>query len=195
LRIALFGGTFDPIHDAHIAIAKAAREAFGLGRVLIIPAANPPHKDTRETEEYEHRYRMVELACDGIEWLEPSRLEAGVEKSYSIHTIERLRPTLQAEDELFFLIGADAFAEVRTWFRWLDVIKAVAFIVVSRPGHEFDVPAGAIVHRLETVSLDVSSSAIREQLAHGQRPANLPDHVFEYIRAHCLYDFAVNRVS
>lgn len=191
MKIALFGGTFDPIHDAHIAVAKAAREAFGLDRVLIIPASNPPHKDTRETEEYEHRYRMVELACAGIEWLEPSRLEAGVEKSYSINTIGRLRQTLQPDDELFFLIGADAFAEVRTWFRWADVIRAVAFIVVSRPGHEYNVPAGAVVHRLETMFLDVSSSAIREELANGRRPPNLPDAVFEYIRAHGLYGFRV----
>jgi nicotinate-nucleotide adenylyltransferase len=190
LKIALFGGTFDPIHNAHIAVAHRARGAFGLDRVLIVPASNPPHKETRETEEYEHRYRMIELACAGLEGLEPSRLEAGVQKSYSILTIERLRETLQPDDELFFLIGADAFAEVRTWFRWTDVINSVAFIVVSRPGHEYDVPQGAVVHRLETVSLDVSSSAIREELARGRRPASLPEPVFEYIRAHGLYSFA-----
>jgi nicotinate-nucleotide adenylyltransferase len=189
LNIAIFGGTFDPIHDAHIAIARAARDKFGLDRVLIIPAANPPHK-THETEEYEHRYRMVELACAGFEWLEPSRLEAGVRKSYSILTIERLRQALQQHDKLFFLIGADAFAEVETWFRWTDVIQAVEFIVVSRPGHQYKVPEGATVHRLETVRMDVSSSDIREQLANGRRPGNLAPPVFEYIRSHGLYNFA-----
>jgi nicotinate-nucleotide adenylyltransferase len=190
LRIALFGGTFDPIHNAHIAAAEAARDTFALDRVLLIPAANPPHK-TRETESYEHRYRMVELACghDGGLWA--SRLDSGIEKSYSIHTIERLRQTLDLKDELFFVIGADAFAEVRTWFRWEDVIAAVAFIVVSRPGHEYDIPEGATVHRLETVSMEVSSSAIRDQLEQGRHPADLPDAVFEYIRAHGLYGFGL----
>ena len=188
MRIALFGGTFDPIHKAHIAAASAARDTFKLDQVLLIPAANPPHK-VRETETYEHRYVMVELACACAAGLQPSRLEAGVEKSYSIHTIERLRQTLSGDDDLFFLLGADAFAEVRTWFRWEQVVSAVEFIVVSRPGHQYDVPDGAIVHRLETVSMDVSSSAIRESLARGCRPAELPGAVYDYIRIHGLYAF------
>ena len=187
MKIAIFGGTFDPVHNAHIAVASAALERFSLDRVLLIPAANPPHKIAGQTEEYEHRYRMVELACMGISGLEPSGLEAGVEKSYSIHTIERVRSMLTPKDLLFFLIGADAFAEVRTWFRWEEVIRAVEFIVVSRPGHPFESPPGAVIHRLETVWMDVSSSAIREQIAQGIRPADLPDAVFEYIQGQRLY--------
>jgi nicotinate-nucleotide adenylyltransferase len=187
LNLAIFGGTFDPIHKAHIAVAATARERFGLDRVLLIPAANPPHKETQQMEDYEHRYGMVKLACEAIEGLEPSRMEAGLEKSYSIQTIERLRATLEPDDRLFFLIGADAFAEVRTWFRWEDVIRAVEFIVVSRPGHQYENPEGAVVHRMESVWMDVSSSAIRDQIARGLRPADLPDGVFEYIREHRLY--------
>jgi nicotinate-nucleotide adenylyltransferase len=187
LKSAIFGGTFDPIHKAHIAAAEGARDTFRLDRVLLIPASNPPHKN-HETESYEDRYRMVELACEGVPGLEASRLEAGVEKSYSIHTIEILRQTHPA-DELLFLIGADAFAEVRTWFRWEDVVAAVEFIVVSRPGHEYEVPEGAVVHRLETVSMDVSSSEIRDELARGERPADLLNSVFEYIRQRGLYSF------
>jgi nicotinate-nucleotide adenylyltransferase len=189
LRIAIFGGTFDPVHNAHLAVAEAAIERFHLHRVVLIPAANPPHKDVRGTEAYEHRYRMVELACDDIPGLEPSELEAGVETSYSIHTIERVRQTLNPDDELFFLIGADAFAEVESWFRWRDVVAAVEFIVVARPGHEYNEPEGAIIKRLETLALDVSSSTIRNELARGRRPADLPEAVFEYIRANRLYDF------
>jgi nicotinate-nucleotide adenylyltransferase len=187
LNLAIFGGTFDPIHKAHIAVAATARERFSLDRVLLIPAANPPHKEAQQTEDYQHRYRMVELACRGIEGLEPSRLEAGLEKSYSIHTIERVWGTLDPNDRLFFLIGADAFAEVRTWFRWEDVIHAVEFIVVSRPGHQYENPEGAVIHRMESVWMDVSSSAIRDQIARGLQPADLPDAVFEYIREHRLY--------
>jgi nicotinate-nucleotide adenylyltransferase len=190
LNIAIFGGTFDPIHHAHLAAASAARDQFALDRVLLIPAANPPHKAARQTESYEHRYRMVEIACGGVEHLEASRLEAGVLKSYSILTIERVQATLPPADRLFFLIGADAFADVKTWFRWEDVIAAVEFIVVSRPGHTFEIPDGAVVHRLESLSLDVSSSAIRQSLARGIRPAGIPDGVFFYIQKNGLYGYA-----
>jgi nicotinate-nucleotide adenylyltransferase len=189
LRIAIFGGTFDPVHNAHIAVAVAARNRYALDRVLLVPAANPPHKDAGVTESFEHRYRMLELACKDIPGLEPSRLEAGVETSYSVLTIERVRQTLASNDSLYFLIGADAFAEVRTWFRWRDVLQAVEFIVVSRPGHDFDIPEGAIVHPLENVSLEVSSSEIRERLAQGCRTPDLPNPVFDYISSHKLYDF------
>ena len=83
MSLGIFGGTFDPIHNAHIAIAEAARDAFALDRLLVIPAANPPHKN-RAIASFEHRLRMVELACLGRHRLEPSRLEAGAQKSYSI---------------------------------------------------------------------------------------------------------------
>jgi nicotinate-nucleotide adenylyltransferase len=182
LRIAIFGGTFDPIHTAHMVVAREAADMFSLDRVLFIPAANPPLKDTGAS--YEDRYRMVELACAGDPRFQPSRLEEGKEKSYSIHTIERVR----AENgEVFFIIGADAFAEIRNWYRWEDVIRSVEFIVVARPGHSFTAPPGARVHRLETVALPVSSSEIRQALGRGESPEELPVAVAEYIRDHGLY--------
>ena len=87
MKIAIFGGTFNPIHTAHLAMARAAADAFGLDRVLFIPAGNPPHKETDTP--YEHRFRMVELACAVDPRFVASRLEEGSEKSYSIHTIDR----------------------------------------------------------------------------------------------------------
>ncbi|MGH9673697.1 MAG: nicotinate-nicotinamide nucleotide adenylyltransferase, partial [Bryobacteraceae bacterium] len=81
----------------------------------------------------------------------------------------------------------DAFSEIGTWHRWREVIRLVEFIVVTRPGHEYAVPQGAVVHRLETVALPVSSSEIRQQLEAGKRPEHLPDAVYEYINAHRLY--------
>jgi cytidyltransferase-like protein len=88
MRTAIFGGTFDPIHTAHLVVAREAAETFSLDRVLFIPAANPPLKETGAS--YEDRYRMVELACAGDARFQPSRLEEGAEKSYSIYTIERV---------------------------------------------------------------------------------------------------------
>jgi nicotinate-nucleotide adenylyltransferase len=195
LRIAIFGGTFDPIHSAHLRVAAEAADRFALDRVLFIPAAQPPHKSGATAAGYEDRYRMVELATRGDARFEPSRLEEGARRSFSIDTIEKLRPALRPDDELFFLIGADAFAEIRTWHRWQDVIGQVEFIVASRPGHEYDIPPGARVNRLETLALPVSSSEIRRRLAAGETPAELPPPVLGYIRGHGLYEKACARTT
>jgi nicotinate-nucleotide adenylyltransferase len=189
MKIAILGGTFDPIHNAHLAVACAARDAFGLDRVLLVPAANPPHKQHRLTEPWAHRFRMVELACAAHRGLEASAIEAADSKSYSIQTIEKLRAGLSPSDTLYFIIGADAFAEIGTWFRAQDVVQSVEFIVVTRPGHEYSIPEGARVHTLDTVHMPVSSSRIREMLALCERPAEISPAVFEYIREHRLYGF------
>jgi nicotinate-nucleotide adenylyltransferase len=182
VRTAIFGGTFDPIHQAHLVVAREAADAFSLDKLLFIAAANPPHKEAGAP--YEHRYRMVELACAVDPRFEPSRLEEGRERSYSIHTIERVKAL---GGEVYFVIGADAFAEIRTWHRWVDVVREVEFIVVTRPGHDYTSPPGARVHRLETVALPVSSSEIRQTLTRGEIPAGLPNLVADYIRANGLY--------
>ena len=130
---------------------------------------------------------MAELACEGQPRFEVSRLEEGTARSYSIDTIEKVRAQLAPGDELFFIIGADAFAEIRTWHRWRDVADAVRFLVVSRPGHVYDVPAGVRLDRLDGIDLSVSSSAVREALAEGRRTADVPGRVFEYIAAKDLY--------
>lgn len=187
MRIAIFGGTFDPIHCAHLTVAGEAARACALDRVLFIPAAHPPHKSGATAAPYEDRYRMVELACAQEPLFVPSRLEAGQRTSYSMETIERAQATLQAGDSLYFLIGADAFAEIGTWYRWHDVVRAVEFIVVTRPGHVYEAPPEARVHRLESLALDVSSSSIRARLAAGEQPGELPRAVLGYIRAHGLY--------
>ena len=182
MKRAMFGGTFDPIHKAHVVMAREAADAFGLDQVLMIPAGQPPHKGPGTP--YEYRFRMVELACKGDRRLVPSRIEEGEARSYSIYTIERLKAD---GGELYFIIGSDAFAEIRTWFRAEDVIRAVEFIVVSRPGHRYEIPPGARVHRLETVAMPVSSSAIRADLARGRRPDDIAPEVADYILANGLY--------
>jgi nicotinate-nucleotide adenylyltransferase len=188
MRTAIFGGTFDPIHRAHLVVAREAADAFLLDRVLFVPAANPPHKETGAS--YEDRYKMVDLACADDPRFVPSRLEEGRAKSYSIHTIERVKAE-PGWGQVFFVIGSDAFAEIRSWFRWEDVVRETEFIIVSRPGHSYSIPAGARVHRLETVALPVSSSETRQALARGEASDELPPAVADYIRAHGLYS-AVN---
>ena len=182
MKTAIFGGTFDPIHSAHLEMARQAADQFALDRVLFIPAGNPPHKHADTP--FEHRFRMVELACTADPRFVASRMEKGERKSYSIDTIERVKA---ANGEVFFIIGADAFAEIKTWHRWQDVIRAVDFIVAARPGHQIVSPPGARVHRLETLELPVSSSEIRDALARGETPSELPPAVADYIRDNGLY--------
>jgi len=189
-RIAIFGGAFDPIHNAHLAVARAAADRFHLDRVLFVPAYCPPHKGITHAS-YEDRVRMVEIACaeaapQGVRF-EASRLEEGTERSYSIDTINRLRATLDPADELFFLIGADAFADLRTWHRWRDVAQSVRFIVASRPGYMYDAPAEARVDRLEEKESATSSSSIRQAIQAGKVELDAPPGVLEYIRSHYLY--------
>lgn len=187
LRIAIFGGTFDPIHNAHIRIAREAADSFSLDRVLFVTSGRPPHKTGMATTAFEHRHRMVELACQGDPRFVPSSLEQGRGKSYSIRTIRKVRATLSAGDRLFFLIGADAFAEIGSWYKSDEVVRSVEFIVVSRPGYTYPVPEGAIVHRLETLALPVSSSRIRSDFQQGQNAAELPLEVARYAEHHGLY--------
>lgn len=181
MRLGVFGGTFDPVHEAHLRAAAAAADMCRLDQVLLVPAGQPPHK-RGAIASYADRYRMVELACAADERFTASDLEQGMEKSYTIHTLEKL-----AGNELFFIIGADAFAEITSWFRWEEVVRLTQFIVISRPGHHYAVPAGARVHRLETLALHVSSSDLRQRLAAGEMPPEIPDAVAQYIRERGLY--------
>ena len=186
MRLAILGGTFDPIHEAHLALAREAVKHFRLDRVLFVPASQPPHKSGVTHAGYEDRVRMTELACGGEARFEVSRLEQDT-ASYSIETITKVRTQLASGDELFFIIGADAFAEIETWRRWREVVAGVRFIVASRPGHVYRIPDGAKVERLETVDLPYSSSEIRRALAAGKRPAEVPVPVLDYIWRRGLY--------
>jgi nicotinate-nucleotide adenylyltransferase len=189
-RTALFGGTFDPIHNAHLEIARAAVSRFGLRSVLFVPAAKPPHKIDHALAPYEDRVRMAELACEDQPDFEVSRVEEPsasdpLRRSYSINTIEKLMAS--GTGHLSFLIGADAFAEIKTWHRWQDVVRLVEFIVVDRPGAAYDIPVGATVHALGGLQIPISSSGIRQLLASRTESVPVPAAVLGYIRANGLY--------
>lgn len=139
MNIGLFGGTFDPVHNGHIAAARASTERCKLDKVLFVPSDAPPHKQKQPITDFAHRYAMVTLALQGEKKFFPSLLEApekGGEQSvhYSIGTVRKVKRSLKASDRLFFILGIDAFMEIATWREPEALLEACEFIVVSRPG-------------------------------------------------------------
>ncbi len=188
-RVCLFGGTFDPIHQAHLQIADEARKHFCLDRVIFIPAAHPPHKNVQGLTPFEHRFAMVERACEPYPDFFVSRMEEGLQRSYTVNTLERFRSKMDPNENLFFLIGADAFDDLQSWHRWRDVVRMTKFIVASRPGEDYRVPEGIEVFRLDGLDLPVASTTIRARLALGDPTPELPTPVRAYIAEHCLYGY------
>jgi nicotinate-nucleotide adenylyltransferase len=140
LRIALFGGTFDPIHAGHLAVARAAERRFHFDEVHFIPAAHPPHKPASEMLPFAHRFAMVALACAGHPRFVPSLAESGMDggaggASYSVDTVRRFqREFCRPGDQIYFLLGADSFLEIATWKDYEILLGLCDFVVASRPG-------------------------------------------------------------
>jgi|SRR4051794_4585790 nicotinate-nucleotide adenylyltransferase len=138
MNVGLFGGTFDPIHRGHLAVARAAMQHFDLRQVLFVPAGSPPHKLDQELTPYAHRFAMVALATAGEKKFIPSTIESfeelGGKPSYSVDTVRRLKTQLKKSDRLFFLIGIDAFEDIAKWREPEALLRETEFIVVSRPG-------------------------------------------------------------
>lgn len=193
MNVGIFGGTFDPVHRGHLAVARAAQKAYKLGRIFFVPADIPPHKRRVPITPYPHRFAMLALALRRDHDFIPSTIEArdGAERpNYTLDTIRRFRATLPKRDRLFFIIGIDAFAEIDTWHKPRELMKEVEFIVVSRPGYASRPPAtpGARVHWLNSVAEDVSSTALRAGLSRGKVAKGfLDDAVVDYIRKEHLY--------
>lgn len=187
MRLGLYGGTFDPIHSAHIAVAEAAAIEFALSKVLLIPNRIPPHKQDATGASFKQRLRMVELAVAGHPLLDACDIERHEGKSYTIETLESLRSTYGASAHIFFIIGADAFAEAVTWHRAQEVFQLTEFIVAARPGYEYETPAGAFVHRMDSLQFVESSTSMRASLAAGEMPGGLSASVAQYIVSAGLY--------
>ena len=163
MNIGYFGGTFDPIHNGHLALARAAGEACHLDRVLFVPTDAPPHKRRKPITSFVHRYTMVALALNEARerGFLPSLLEQpgpNVRFRYSIDTVRALRRRLRKSDRLFFLIGIDAFLEISTWHQPESLLRACEFVVVSRPGYSLAQVAAALPASLRPrTSLDLGS--------------------------------------
>ena len=202
-RIGLLGGTFNPIHNAHLAIARQAREMLELDRVVMIPSGDPPHKPSNGLASAKDRYEMVRLALASDPHLAMSDVEVRRSgKSYSIDTVRRLQQEYGNETRLHFLIGLDAFLEFETWREPETLLTLCSFVVLSRPGLSFQalstlpliprLPQASLmdIDRGRTVRLDVqiglqsliclrvapstvSASDIRGRIARGASTANL----------------------
>jgi nicotinate-nucleotide adenylyltransferase len=135
-RVGLLGGTFDPIHLGHLETASAAQRALLLDCVYVLPSSVPPHRTQQPAASSHHRFAMTALAVNGINRLRASDIELSTPgPSYTAETLTRFSgATAFAASQLFFITGADAFAEIETWYRYPDVLELANFIVVSRPG-------------------------------------------------------------
>jgi len=135
LRVAFFGGSFDPPHGGHLAVARAARDAFGLDRVLFAPVGAQPLKPEGPSAGFDDRVTMTRLAIEGEAGFEISLADAPTGKpNYTLETLQALRKQLGAGCELYCLMGADSFFSLRRWYRAADVPFAATLIVASRPG-------------------------------------------------------------
>jgi nicotinate-nucleotide adenylyltransferase len=160
MNIGLFGGTFDPVHRGHLALARAALEQYKLHRVHFVAANNPPHKQRQPLSPFVHRFAMLALATADEKAFVPSLLEAPeegaaptkkerVEKpNYTIETIRRLKPSFKAVDKLFLIIGMDAFAEIAKWHQAEALFRECEFVVASRPGYSLADVANALPESL-----------------------------------------------
>jgi nicotinate-nucleotide adenylyltransferase len=187
MKLGLFGGTFDPVHEGHVAVGRAALREAGLERLLWIPNRLPPHKQAATGASFAQRAEMVELAIAGEAGMELCDIENREGKSYTIQTLKSLRSIYGPSALFSFVIGADAFAEVHLWYQVQEVFAMTEFLVLSRPGFEYPVPEGARVKRLDGLESPYSSTGIRAAIGAGRQAAGLNAAVAGYIKANGLY--------
>lgn len=216
-RAAIYGGTFDPVHNGHIEVAGRILELFELDEVIFVPACVPPHKRGTGITSAFHRFAMLALATrhDARLRISTTELEAP-ERPYAVDTVERMQRAIGSSHRLFFMIGADSWAEITTWHEWQRLLKMCDLIVVTRPGYDLNrtIPAeiAAVVDtrgmRREEISelliadggprvflsdaavIDVAATAIRAAArsnAKEQLRASVPADVASYIEKYELY--------
>ncbi|HEY0376583.1 MAG TPA: nicotinate-nucleotide adenylyltransferase [Pyrinomonadaceae bacterium] len=197
-RIALYGGTFDPVHKGHIAVAEGLSKLFALDEVLFIPAYVAPHKRAGTVTPALHRHAMLVLATEAREDFRVSTVELDApERPYTWETLSRMRETLGSGAAVFFVMGADSWADITTWREWERVLSLSNHIVVTRPGYELgtahvtpavrerivdlrggpkenaargvdDESAGPKIYVTDAVQLDISATAIRRAVREGR---------------------------
>ena len=195
MKTGLYGGTFDPLHNGHIKVAQAAKNHLQLDRIIFIPAGDPPHKTGKDITDKAHRLAMVQMAAEAVgasvsDW-ELSRRE----KSYSVETVRHFKE-LYPTDEIFFIIGADSFRDMPSWWHYRELMGMCNFVVVSRP----DVERSTFLSRfngdekpprvffLDNIFMDISSTQIRQKVKEGEDISRLvPPVVAAYIKENNIY--------
>lgn len=192
-RVVVFGGTFDPIHNGHIAIAKCLRDELDVDSVVMVPTGRPWLRPDAPVAAPEDRLRMVELAVENESGIDVSDVDIVRDNTtYSIDTIQDLRPRYGADCEFILAIGADAVPHLHRWHRYDQLIEECAFAVVQRPGSPLDdttsLPNNATV--IQGPMVNISASEIRSKIGQGNL-ANaadvLPDLVLRFIIEKGLY--------
>ena len=216
-RIGIYGGTFDPVHNGHIEIARLVARNFSLDQILIVPTSRPPHKRHETISDAYHRYAMAVLATTDDPRLLVSTIELEApDKPYTFQTVERLREQYGERAEFFFIMGADSFTELETWREPERLLASVHVIVAARPGEEIDISAvpeyvktrivdlrgrrgqapsaaegGAErteIFLTDYVEMDVSSTQVRRMAGEGRSIKGMvPPAVAGYVEKYKLY--------
>ena len=212
MRLGILGGTFNPIHLGHLRVAEEVGEDLGLERVYLIPCGMPPHKSPHPIAGFSHRLEMARLASRTSPLLDVWDIEGkrpGL--SYSIETLRLFHSHFGSKLRLFFIIGTDAFLEIKTWKQYQNLFRYASFVVIDRPGYTakkflafldslnadfawdperkcFCHPSGNILVKRDTTLMDISASRIREMVNNGRSIRFLvPEVVREYIEKVGLY--------
>ena len=191
-RVGLFGGTFNPLHNAHLEVARVAREQYELSKIVFIPNGTPPHKKSVYGVNKEARFEMVQRAVESIPGFEVSRVEVDRDgPSYTIDTIRVLKDDYP--QGMCFIVGADRLLKLDTWREPHELLRSIPFVIAPRSGvslDAFDVSpfSEAVVLPLEMADVDLSSSHLRERVRHSQSIREwVPESVAEYIEEHGCY--------
>lgn len=198
MKIGVLGGTFDPIHKGHLAIAEAAMKRLGLDEVYFVPSARTPLKESDTILAAEHRVKMVRLAIAGYPYFKLSTIEIDRPgPSYTVDTIAQLRDSLGADNELYFIIGLDSLVQLPRWREVARIIQMCQLVAVPRPGYSLpdkdslEAVIPGISQRLiilDEPKMDISATEIRQLAKRGESISHLvPEAVAEYIKKNKLY--------
>ena len=204
MRIAILGGTFDPIHNGHLAAAQSVAEVFQVDELHFVPAFSPPHKHARGITSPFHRFAMVALATVSFERFRTSTIEVdALERRYTVETLDAMKQTHPGA-ELLFIIGTDSYQEIETWRNYRRLFELAHLVIVNRPGFPFreDVAPHQVLNEKQTVTLPaepavfylpfvqqpISSTEIRDERKRGERVSQwVPPTVWSYIEKNKLY--------
>ena len=187
----MYGGTFDPIHVGHLEIARKVSQVFEIEKVLFVPAQVAPHKIGRRVTKAIHRYAMLALATQEDPQLLLSSFELDApDRCYTVDTVAHFQRALGDSTELFFIMGADSWAEITMWREWERLLTLINFIVVTRPGYERGTAHASNIFFTDVVMNDASATNIRRLAREGRYDELrnlLPGRVLEYIKKYEIY--------